>query len=519
MPDLASAGRHCAPGALEATLLQSPEAPIVVLQASGEALPEALAPGLSSLGVMLPHTPLHHLLMRALARPAVMTSGNLSEEPQCTDGAEARVRLGAIADAVLDHDRPIAGPVDDSLVRVMAGEPVLLRRARGHAPAPMRLPPGFDAAPELLAMGGQLKAAFCLAMRGRAVLSHHLGDLENTLTFDAYRRALDRYRGLFDHRPGIIAVDLHPEYLSRKLGASLAEMDGLALEEVQHHHAHVASCMAENGMPIRCGPVLGVALDGLGFGDDGMLWGGEILLAGYASYRRVAALEPVAMPGGARTAREPWRNTLAHIVASVGWEAFEANHGGTALHRRLVAKPVGIVRSMIRSGTNAPRASSCGRLFDAVAGALGIAFDGQSFEGEAAGRLEALADQRPDRAPYPFARRREPCGMLRLSAAPMWGALLGDLRAGVSAGVIASRFHHGFAAALAALASALLQEHGATTVALSGGSFQNRVLLEAVKRHLENDGARVLIHAKVPANDGGLALGQAAVAAARSLQG
>ena len=519
MADLATVSRHCALDGAEAALLQSPAAPIVVLQAGGNALPQALAPGLSSIGVMLPNTPLHHLLMQALGRPAVMTSGNLSEEPQCIDGAQARSRLGTIADAVLDHDRPIAGAVDDSVVRVMAGRKVILRRARGYAPAPLRLPPGFEAAPEVLAMGGEQKAAFCLTMRGRAVLSHHLGDIEHALAFDAYRRALDRYRGLFDHAPRIIAVDQHPEYLSRKLGSDLAETDGLVLTEVQHHHAHIAACLAENDVRLDAGPVLGLALDGLGFGDDGTIWGGEILLAGYSSYRRIGALEAVAMPGGSRAVREPWRNTLAHILAATGWDGFEARVAGTALQRRLAAKPVAAIASMIRSETNAPLASSCGRLFDAVAGTLGIAFDRQSWEGEAAARLEALADPRPDAAPYPFERLRQADGIIRLSATPMWYSLLDDLQAGASAKRVATRFHHGFATSVASLVSTLLREHGVSIVALSGGCFQNGLLLELVRRDLEKDGAEVLIHANVPANDGGLAFGQAAVAAARSLQG
>jgi len=523
MPNLDTVRRYCTISADEAALLQSSAAPIVLLDTrGGEGLPEAVAPGLSCLGAMLPYTPLHHLLMQDFARPAVMTSGNLSDEPQCVDGNDARARLASIADALLDHDRPIANRVDDSVVRIMAGRPTILRRARGYAPAPIRLPAGFDAAPPVLAMGGELKAAFCLAMNGRAVLSQHLGDLENVLAFDDYRRTVDRYLGLFDHTPTVCAVDRHPDYLSRKLGESMAEARGIGLAEVQHHHAHIAACLADNDVPLDADPVLGIALDGLGLGDDGTIWGGEFLLADYRAYRRVASLEPVAMPGGDRAVREPWRNTLAHILAFMSWSEFSARFAGTALHCSLAVKPVGAIASMIRSGTNAPLASSCGRLFDAVAGAVGIAADAQAFEGEAAGRLEALAspDSLPDYAVYPFQVSRDALGIVRLGSASMWRALLADHAAGLSAGVISTRFHYGLAAALAGLASNLLRTHGAgRVVALSGGSFQNKVLLEELERRLNADGITVLFHAKVPANDGGLAFGQAVVASARSLAG
>lgn len=520
MPDLDTVRRFCVLSELEAQLLQSREAPIVLLDTDGDRFPKAIAPSLSTLGVMLPYTPLHHLLMQDLGRPAVMTSGNLSDEPQCTDGQETRARLAGIADYILDHDRPIVNRVDDSVVRIMAGEPAMLRRARGYAPAPLLLPKGFEQASPVLAMGGELKATFCLAMNGQAVLSQHLGDLENAPTFDDYRRTLDLYLGLFDHQPRLCAVDRHPDYLSRKLGESIAETNGIELVEVQHHHAHIAACLADNGVPLDAPPVLGIALDGLGFGDDGTIWGGEYLLADYRTARRVASLKPVTMPGGGRAIREPWRNTLAHILAVMDWGEYEDRYAGTALHSYLSSKPVRTIVSMIQSGINAPPASSCGRLFDAVAGALGIVADGQSHEGEAATRLEVLVDADDCGAvgyPFDIARGRD---LIRLDPGPMWRALLTDLSDEVSAATISLRFHVGFAAAVAGLASELLHTHSAgRIVALSGGSFQNRIVLEQVKRLLEADGATVLIHARVPANDGGLALGQAAVACALSLAG
>jgi hydrogenase maturation protein HypF len=524
MPDLEAVRRHCVVSAAEESLLLSRESPIVLLETlPNNRLPDAIAPQLANLGVMLPYTPLHHLLMRDFASPAVMTSGNLSDEPQCIDGTEARARLVSIADFVLDHDRPIVNRVDDSVIRIMAGRPAIQRRARGFAPAPLPLPDGFKAAPPVIAMGGELKAVFCLLKNGQAVLSQHLGDLENAPTFGDYRRTLDLYLHLFDHRPDIWAVDRHPDYLSRKLGESMAEASGLEVAEVQHHHAHIAACLADNGVPLSTRPVLGVALDGLGLGDDGTIWGGEFLLADYRSCRRVASLQPVAMPGGARAIREPWRNTLAQVLAIMDWSAFELEYGGTTLYRYLAEKPVGAIASMIRSGINAPLGSSCGRLFDAVAGALGVVADAQSYEGEAAERLEALVDphcfaEMWNDEGYSFQLLRDAGGMPRLDPAPMWRSLLSDLASGASAAVISARFHKGVAAAVAGLASNLLREHDVQeAVALSGGSFQNRLLLEGVKRRLEAGGVRVLIHAKVPTNDGGLALGQAVVAAARSL--
>ena len=510
MPDLIAAGRYAAVSQVEAATLQSPEAPIVLLRATGaESLPAAIAPGLDTLGVMLPATPLHHLLMRDFGRPTVMTSGNLSEEPQCLDGAEARDRLASIADYLLDHDRAIATRLDDSVVRFTAGRVSLLRRARGYAPAPLLLPKGFGGAPPVLAMGGELKSTICLAADGRAVLSQHLGDLEDARTFDEYLHTIDAYLRLFDHHPDICAVDLHPEYLARKVGEKFAAERTLPLIEVQHHHAHVAACLAENRVPLDAAPVIGIALDGLGWGDDGTIWGGEFLLADYRGYRRLASLTPVAMPGGAHAAREPWRNTLAHILRYMSQ---------SEVAMRFAARPVATVAAMIGTRTNSPLASSCGRLFDAVAGALGIAADAQSYEGEAASQLEALAAAAMHRAkPYPFAANTGETGLVHLDPEPMWRALLADFGAGTPRSTISASFHAGLAAAVADLALSLRRAHAPdAAVALSGGSFQNQLLLHETLRRLEAGGAHVLLHAKVPANDGGLALGQAAIAIAQT---
>jgi hydrogenase maturation protein HypF len=529
--DLGVIRRYCSVSAEEEAVLQSPEAPVVLLRKGGpESLPEAVAPGLRTLGFMLPTTPLHLLILRQMDRPVVMTSGNLSDEPQVTADDDLPRRLGAIADFALVHDRAIANRVDDSVVRVIAGRARVLRRARGYAPAPIRLPPGFEEAPPLLAYGGELKATFCLLQDGEAVLSQHQGDLEDSDTFDDYRRNLALYARLFDHAPRVLVADLHPEYLSSKLARARAVRSGLPLLEVQHHHAHAAACLAENGWPCDGPPVLAVVLDGLGFGDDGALWGGELLLADYRHARRLGAFKPVAMLGGEQAAREPWRNLYAHLMAAMGWAAFHEGFAGLEIHRRLEGKPRALLDSMLKNEVAAPLASSCGRLFDAVAAAIGLSFERQAYEGQAGALLEAIvcpeALRDEDEAlAYPMTIPDLP-GHRTVDGRPfpyleplaMWNTLLGDLVQGTPPGVMAARFHRGLARGISAMVDKLRDEEGARrfdTVALSGGCFQNRVLFEEVERRLTARGLRVLGHALVPPNDGGLALGQAAVAAAR----
>ena len=405
----------------ESAALCSTAAPIVVLNAlAPDALPN-VAPGLATLGFMLPSTPLHHVLLRDVERPLVMTSGNLSDEPQCIDNDEALDRLRDVAEHFLLHDRPIARRVDDSIVRVMSGRTRVLRRARGYAPAPLRLPAGFANAPPVLAMGGELKNTFCLLRDGDAVLSHHMGDLENAATYADYCRSIDQYRELFAHEPQVIAVDCHPDYLSTSRGMEL----GRHVIQVQHHHAHLAACLAENGVALEAEPTLGIILDGLGWGSDGTLWGGEFLLGDYRHFRRLACFKPVAMPGGTQAVREPWRNAVAHIIANIGWSNFTEKHGTTDLARYFAEKPVPAIAAMIERGVNAPLASSCGRLFDAVAAAIGLCRDHAHYEGQAAMMLEALATEDAD-IPYPF-DIIDADGLLQLNPAPLWRALLGDL--------------------------------------------------------------------------------------------
>ena len=515
----------------QAALLQSPAAPIVIVDVAPEAparVAASVAPGMTSLGLMLPNTPLHHLLLQRMGRPIVLTSGNLCDEPQCIDNDDARVRLGAIADYFLVHDRAIARRVDDSVLRVMAGAPRLLRRARGYAPTPLRLAAGFAAAPPVLALGGELKNTFCLLRGGQAVVSQHIGDLADAACHADYRRALDSYQRLFEFSARRIAVDRHPEYLSRKLGLEMAQAQGLPLDEVQHHHAHLAACLAENGLAPDCAPVLGVVLDGLGYGDDGTLWGGEVLLADYRQSQRLATFKPVAMLGGAQAIAEPWRNTYAQLMATMGWARFVADFGALDLCAFLADKPRALLDAMLAKGLNSPPASSVGRLFDAVAAAAGVCRERAGYEGQAAIEFEALVDARTlaaedDQRAYPFTLARADHGLLCVDPLAMWQALLRDLAAWTPVAVIAARFHLGLAIVITRLVCAVYRDACAKdgamsrTVALSGGVLQNRVLLEQLVTRLERHGFTVLTHRQVPANDGGLALGQAAIAAARAL--
>ena len=522
--DLDVIRQYCSVSPDEERQLTGAQAPIVLLRAGGPRhLPGGVAPGLDTLGFMLPTTPLHLLLLQEMDAPLVMTSGNVSGTPPIIDDGQAGEQLAGIARYALAHDRRIANRVDDSVVRVMDGKSRVLRRARGFAPSPIKLPAGFEAAPELVAMGGELKATFCLLKDGQAILSQHQGDLENAATFSDYQKNLALYRQIFAHSPAALVIDRHPEYLSSKLARVESRKHGLPLLEVQHHHAHVAACLAENGYPLDAPPVLGIVLDGLGFGDDGTIWGGEFLLADYRDYRRLAQLKPVAMPGGVQAIRQPWRNLYAHLTEAIGWAELTAKFSGLDLYEHLHGKRRVILDAMIAKHLNSPLASSCGRLFDAVAAALGVCSEQQVYEGEAAIRLEALAASAALPAGdegYPFSVSCLPDALMELDPTPMWTALLCDLTRDIPPSVAALRFHRGLSTVLVEVAQQLA--HRGTprfeTVALSGGCFQNRILFESVAAQLRHLGLVVLTHAQAPANDGGLSLGQAAIAAALLLE-
>lgn len=514
--------RYCALTALESSLLCSPAAPIVLLDCHGpNVLPEVVAPKQHCYGFMLPYSPLHHLLMAQLDAPIVLTSGNRSNEPQCIDNTQARRGLTGIADALLLHNRDIVNRVDDSVVRIIAGAPAIIRRARGYAPTPLQLPKGFACAPDILAFGGELKSTFCLLKDGQAILSQHLGNLENAATNAAYRDTLALYQNLYQHEPEVLAIDSHPEYLPSKLGREQAEAGGTPLQIIQHHHAHIAACLADNQCSPDTTPVLGMALDGTGYGDDGTLWGGEFLLADYHGYQRLGSLTPVAMPGGAQAIHQPWRMAYAHLRRAGNWDALARKHACLSFFKAVQQKPLTTLNGMIESGFNSPLTSSCGRLFDAVAAVIGLC-QTISYEGQAAIELEAAVH-----APalvydqgYPFiiTHKNE---LPRVDPQPMWSALLQDLAGSVATGVIAARFHLGLAQAITQMVQHLAQQQNNTwgnRIALSGGVMQNSILTSLLIEQLESLGYQVLRHRHVPANDGGLSLGQAAIAAARTIE-
>lgn len=511
---------YCGVNTQEEALLASSNAPIVVLAADGsQHLAAQVAPSQRTLGFMLPYTPLHHLLMQDLERPIVLTSGNVSDEAQCTDNDEARQRLRDIADYWLLHNRDIVNRLDDSVLRVMDGNPRMLRRARGYAPEPILLPAGFDTAPSVCALGGELKNTFCMLRKGEAIVSQHVGDLEDASCHRDFRYNLDLYRQLFQFEPSLLAIDMHPDYFSSQWGRQWAAGTGLGLEEVQHHHAHIASCMAENGLPLDTAPVLGLALDGLGYGDDGRLWGGELMQVDYTGCKRLASFQPIALIGGAQAMREPWRNTFAHLVQAFGWPDVEQHWGHVECVRHLVCKPVEALLSMVERHLNCPPAASAGRLFDAVAAAAGVCRDSVDYEGQAAVEFEALVDNAvlaEAGSGYAFGIRRQQ-GIVLLSFRALWQAVLEDLADGVPAALIAARFHLGLARALTGLLLLAHKQTGIRRVALGGGVFQNMVLLEQLCAMLRRQHFEVLVPQKLPVNDGGLSLGQAAVAAARIL--
>jgi hydrogenase maturation protein HypF len=501
VPDLDAAHRLCVLAPAAEAVLSGARRPIVLLPRRADAaVAAAVAPGNASLGLVLPYTPLHALLAAELGRPFVLTSGNVSDEPIAYTDADAARRLAGIVDATLTHDRPIHTRTDDSVVRVFRGREFPVRRSRGYVPHPLPLP--LPARRPVLACGAELKNTFCLARGRHAFVSHHIGDLENYETYRSFTEGIAHFRRLFDITPQLVAHDLHPDYLSTKYARDL---HGVELLGVQHHHAHIASCLADNGEP---GPVIGVALDGLGFGTDGTMWGGEFLRADLNGYERLGHLEPVPMPGGAAAIRQPWRMAAAHLDAAFP----EGPPERLDVVRRHTEHWTPVV-AMARSGLNAPLTSSAGRLFDAVSAILGVR-DAVNYEGQAAIELEQRADH-AHRGAYP-ARLVDGVGgaPFRLRGADLVRAVTDDLLTGVAVGVIAARFHQGLAAAVVAGCGRARDVTGLRTVALSGGVWQNMLLLGSTVEALEAAGFSVLVHHQVPTNDGGVSLGQAAVAAA-----
>ena len=504
-PSLEAARQACAISAMEERLLRSPEAPIVLLRRHGEGgdIAPSVAPGNPFLGVMLPSTPLHHLLLARLGFPIVATSGNRSDEPICTDETDALERLAGIADFFLVHNRPIVRPVDDSVTRVMLGRELLLRRARGYAPLPVQLQHAPEAA---LAVGAHLKNTLALSAGASVFVSQHLGDLETAPAFAAFQAAIADFQRLYATRPALIAADAHPDYLSTKAAAELARQTGARLVRVQHHYAHILSCMAENE---SAPPALGVAWDGTGYGSDGTIWGGEFLEITPTGFERFAHLRTFPLPGGEAAVKEPRRCALGLLYELFGEEVFAM--GGLAPFRAFSAAELPTLRTMLQRKINAPRTSSMGRLFDAVASLAGLR-QIAAFEGQAAMEWEWQAGSGPH-APqktYPFhIHSSQGASALVIDWEPAVRALLADARAGVPAAQLSALFHE----SLVELILQVARRSGRLQIVLSGGCFQNEYLLTHAVRRLSQEGFTPLWHQRVPCNDGGIALGQVAAVA------
>jgi hydrogenase maturation protein HypF len=499
---LTAISQNCYVNQTESELLASPANPIVLLswKPRSTICPE-VAPGLKHLGMMLPYTPLHHILLRETGLPLVMTSGNLSEEPIAKDNDEAIRRLTGIADYFLMHNRDIYARYDDSVTIVERSKPMLVRRARGYAPYPIKLK--FTGKP-VLACGAEEKNTFCLTRDNYAFVSQHIGDMENMETLEHFKSTIALYQKLFRIQPEIIACDLHPEYLPTKYAKELAEANPeLKLVPVQHHHAHIAACMADNGLEK---PVIGVSFDGTGYGTDGKIWGGEFLVSDYRQFARAAQLEYLPLPGGALAIKKPYRTAIGYLLA-LGIPPYK----WLPYFKQVAEAEINIIQSQIDKGLNSPLTSSCGRLFDAVAALAGIRGKIE-YDAQAAIELEMFAaDAEEETASYPVVSIQQNDSLL-IKLAPVFTAILADLNNKVTPSVIAARFHNTVARMILETCQKISSGTGLTQVALSGGVFQNRLLSRKTVNLLESNGFEVFTHNQVPCNDGGISLGQAVIA-------
>lgn len=507
--DLAAAEASCEVGSDEALLLCDHKRPIVLLRRrdlslSKQLVSASVAPGNPLLGVMLPYTPLHHLLLADLGgEPLVMTSGNRNDEPIAYEDIDALQRLDGIADFFLMHDRPIHRRCDDSIVRWCAGDQVILRRSRGYVPQPLRLP--TDCGVPILAVGGQMKATFALGKEDRAIVSHHCGDLDDYSAFQAYVEAIEHFERFFDIEPELIVHDLHPDYASthyaiQRCNAAIREL------AVQHHHAHLASCLADNG---KNETTIGVIFDGTGYGSDGVVWGGEFLIGDCRDFRRAAHFRYVAMPGGEQAVREPWRMAAAHLLDALG--------NCDLLGDDRPSSTLKIVEMMVHQRLNSPLTSSAGRLFDAVAAIAGVR-QTVTYEGQAAVELEWLASRCTPKGHYPYAVEQvvgANDAPLIVDTRPLIAAVVSDVRNRVEPAVIARRFHSTVVEIIIDVCDRLRAATGLNAAALSGGVFMNAIVLQETITRLAEKGFHVYRHREVPPNDGGLSLGQLAIAAAR----
>lgn len=502
--DMEEVERHCSVSKGEKELLQSPQCPIVLLKWKRESsdVAQAIAPNLKYLGVMLPYTPLHHVLLKETGLPLVMTSGNLSEEPIAKDNDEALIRLKGIADYFLLHNREIYARYDDS-VYIVEGKPQVVRRARSYAPYPIFLP--FKSK-QVLACGAEEKNTFCLTKDEHAFLSQHIGDMENEETLEHFAGTIELYKKLFRVEPEIIAYDMHPEYLPTKYALKVGAEQGLKLVPVQHHHAHIVSCLAENKVKR---PVIGVAFDGTGYGTDGTIWGGEFLVADYKSFKRVGHLEYVPLPGGAVAIKKPYRMALSYLC-----KFFSEDFSLKGLPFNKISKTeLDIIKQQIKRGLNSPLTSSAGRLFDAVSALAGVRQE-IGYEAQAAIELEMMAPDETGKiviGSYPFSIvGNEKTRIVKLG--DLISAVAQDVRSQTAVPQISLKFHNTVAEMIVRMCKLIAQDTGINQVALSGGVFQNRLLLRLTKSSLQKEGFNVLVHRLVPCNDGGISLGQAVIA-------
>ncbi|MDQ7825681.1 MAG: carbamoyltransferase HypF [Candidatus Eremiobacteraeota bacterium] len=503
-PGMESIRLHCEVSAHEETLLASEKRPIVLLKKKHpEKLAPSLAPGYDTLGFMLPYTPLHHLLFDEGAPLLVMTSGNVSDEPICYRNEEALRRLGEIADYFLVHDRDIYMRCDDSVVVSLENREIPLRRSRGSVPEPLIVPLVFRR--PLLACGGELKSTFCLGRESLAFLSHHIGDLENLETLDSFEKGIAHFCRLFSLEPEVVACDMHPEYLSTKYAL---EKFGGKVVQVQHHHAHLAGCLADNGIDEKA---MGVIFDGLGYGDDGTLWGGEFLLGSYREYERVAYFKPIPLPGGTKAIKEPWRMALSVLYNAMGEDLWSAS---IPFVKAIDHSRWPILRKMLEGGLGSPLTSSAGRLFDAAGALLGIRSE-ITYEGQAAVLLQmAATGSTAEWYDYDVVPRGNPFPYI-IDTGKMFTAMVHEIERNTPLPIMAKKFHNTMARIVETVCRNIRRSGGTSLVALSGGVFQNMRLLELCQGLLLESGFTVLLHGRIPPNDGGLSLGQAMVAEAR----
>lgn len=503
MLDLNQVKKFCEVAPEEEHLLTSCRRPIVLLKRKGDYLPENIAPKNKYLGVMLPYTPLHYLLLSEVKIPLIMTSGNISEEPIAYRDKDALKKLRKIADAFLVHNRKIQIRVDDSVVRVVNKKTMILRRSRGYAPQPLIL--NFKAKKCVLATGAHLKNTFCFLRKNYGIVSHHIGDLENLAALSSLEEGIEHYKRIFYCEPQLVACDLHPNYLSTELAREYARENSLPLVLVQHHHAHIVSLMAERGLNLSK-KIIGVAFDGSGLGSDGTVWGGEFLIANCTDYKRVAHLRYVPLPGGEMAIKEPWRMAVSYIYDVLG---DDCTHITCQILKNYVkSEKVDLVKNLVKRRINSPLTSSAGRLFDAVAAIVGIR--GKiSYEGQAAIEFEMLSKERKESS-YPFKINEQKDGFV-VDTRPLINAILEERKKGVDVEVIATRFHWSLSYIILNVCELLRKYWGLNEVALSGGVFQNSLLVKQTVDLLTSAGFEVFLHKLLPPNDGGISLGQAVV--------